>query len=221
MKKLLLLTLAAITIISTTSVIAQNDGQQPGFSVSAGIKSLRLEGVTFSHDTHPDDYFLPGSNVPGSAGTTSLSGGQTYYASVGIGYDHPIPVISKSLAWKIEIGVLVGGQDDQHKNANDSRPDSNAAFIYSDSTWGLYGAVGLTYHIGKHFYFGGETGYDGVFVDNGWDRYSDRESAHSKLLSFLSGGPVVGYDFKEKISLEAGVRFGQVTIYEVRLIHKF
>jgi hypothetical protein len=216
--------LATIGLVSTTPGIAQNDvqneNQQSGFGLSVGAKAFSLKNSSFSHNTHPDDAFLPNSNIPGSAGTTRL-GGETYYATLGVNFAHPLPAISKSLSWRVEVGGLVGGQEDRHKNANDSRPDANAAFVYSDSTWGLYGSAGLVYHIGSHFYLGGDGEYNGVFISSGWDRFSSKESVKTDLVSIFTGGPVIGYDINKNFGVEAGAQLGNSKMFLFKIKYKF
>ena len=215
--KSLLIALFAVAVVSSAQASAQNDDQQSGFGLSLGVKSLRLQGTSFSHDTHKDDSFLPNASVPGSAGTTSLDGGGVYYASLGINYIEPLPAIAEGLLLRAEFGGLAGGQEDRHKNANDSRPDSHAAFVYSDSTWGLYGSIGLAYKVDGHFYFGADAEYNGVFISNGWERYGRKESEKTNLKSIVTAGPVIGYDFDKNFGIEAGAQFGNSQVYELKI----
>ncbi|MCA8956185.1 MAG: hypothetical protein KDC87_08925 [Planctomycetes bacterium] len=135
------------------------------WSATLGWRTLSLD-YTFHHSTHRDDQFLRDAGVPGSAGTTELR--RLEFLAFGVGYTRPL---TESLFLKSDLGMLFGANGTGHQNANDDRPAANAAFVYSDASFGCFGSVGLAYEVGP-FYLGGEVQLAGLWVDSGWDRFS-------------------------------------------------
>lgn len=211
-----------IGLLAAIFIAAQCPAQAPdnGLELKFGYKSAVVEGTTFSHDTHPDDSFLPNSNVPGSAGTTSLDDGMLHFGTLGLGYHAPL--MNERLSWNVDVGGMLGGDSDRRKNANDSRPDGNAAFVYSQARWGIYTEAGLAYHV-KRFYFGANAQLVGIFVSSGWDRFGRQESEHVNLKLTPSAGPKVGYYFDEDrdIGVEGTVQLGEDVTFGVQLVWQF
>ena len=82
----LILKLSAISMMAVGTTLAQDleksiENPFDGFSALLSYKNVPLK-QTFSHNTAPSDAFLPNSDVPGSAGTTSLNHAQ--YISLGL-----------------------------------------------------------------------------------------------------------------------------------------
>jgi hypothetical protein len=178
--------------------------QSSGPSVTIGVKTLRLSDASFVHNTHPDDYFLPGAGTKGSAGKTSVDG-QQFYASLGMRYSQETAITN--LLWRAELGFLVGGARDRHQNDNDSRLPDNGSFVYTDATPGFYGSVGMVYKFNDFLYAGADIEYNGILVDSGWDRWSHDESQRDALHSYVSIGPVIGCKLHKYIALESTVQF--------------
>ena len=191
-------------------------GTPSGFGLLLGYKSVPVK-QTFAHDTNPGDSFLPNANVPGSAGTTSLNRAQ--YIDLGLRYETPLADKSK---WSLNIdaaGLFAytsgNGADssrmnlDDRQNANDNRPAANAAFIYTDSNWGFDATIGVNYSFSKHFYAGVAGDFTGVYVDNGWDRYSNFQSQSAKWVLVPAGGPKLGLRITESSAIEGTILFGK------------
>jgi opacity protein-like surface antigen len=74
-------------ILLATQTQAQTDDttNQPArrFTALLGYRYVPFD-YSFAHDTHPDDSFLPGSGIRGSAGRTNLQNG--HFGVVGVGY---------------------------------------------------------------------------------------------------------------------------------------
>ncbi len=202
------------------SAIAENNmGDGDTFGCVIGYKALSLPKVTFKHNTKlPDDYFLSRSDVPGSAGTTTIGGGISSYFAVGLRYQVPI---AKDFMLNADLGMLAGGQRDEHKNDNDSRPDANGSFVYSESRWGGFGELGLTYYIFKDFYVGAEAQIAGIYQSNGWSRFGSDESEQSSIEWYPSIGPKIGLKTLENCRLEGSVQFGKVQAFSITLAIMF
>jgi hypothetical protein len=205
MKKQLVVMLTVLTVLSSLPSLGRADDGCYGFLF--GYRGYTFEEQTFTHNTHPDDAFLPNSGTPGSAGTTKLGGGLTSFIALGIQYEKP--VIIENLMLSINLGGLFGGERDQQQNSNDSRPVANGAFIYSEREFGAFGGLGLSYFLGQ-FYFGGEVSLVGVYESHGWNRYGEDEAVESGMEWYPSFGPKIGYRFTNEIGFEAGVQFGEV-----------
>ncbi len=187
-----------------------------GLAVLLGYKSVPVK-QSFPHDTNPGDSFLPNASVPGSAGTTSLDRAQ--FIELGLRYERPL---SKNSRWSFNIdagglfafstgnGADASGMNlDDRQNANDSRAAANAAFIYTEANWGFDLALGANYSLSKHFYVGAVGDLSGVFMDNGWDRFSDFESQSTRLVLVPAGGPKLGVAISDHFKVEATALFGK------------
>jgi hypothetical protein len=179
-----------------------NDPER-GFGFLLGYRAINIRD-TYAHDTHPDDFFLPNANVPGSAGTTTIDGTSSF-ALVGFRFQ-PAP-IEQVWTLNFDAGALLGGQRDDHQNVNDPRPPSNGAFIYEEARFGMMFGTGASYNFHR-LSLGLQAEVYGVFVDRGWDRYSQDQSANTKLDWEFGIGPKVGFRFSEYFRAEAGVLFG-------------
>jgi hypothetical protein len=198
-----------------------------GFAALLGYKSVPVK-QTFSHDTNPDDNFLPNSNVPGSAGVTSLD--QAQFIDLGLRYEIPV---NKKWSFNIDAtglfaastgnGADASGMNlDDRQNANDNRPAANAAFIYTDANWGFDVALGTSYSLSKKIYIGAVADFTGIFVDSGWDRYSSYSSQSTKLVLVPAGGPKFGWHMSENIAIEGTALFGKNGVgYNAGLVWNF
>jgi hypothetical protein len=185
-----------------------------GLGMLVGYKTVRVK-QSFSHDTHPDDSFLPNATVPGSAGTTSLDRAQ--YISFGFRYAWPT-----SSRWSVNFGTTglfaytsgngadVSGMNiDDRQNVNDSRPAANAAFVYTDSNWGFDVALGIRYSASESLYLGAVADFTGVWVENGWDRFGNYQAQSRKFVSIPAGGPILGLRITRSTAIEGAVLFGK------------
>ncbi len=216
MKKIMLVTLTAAATFAPFSPLARAQAPEGGFRALLGYKSLNLDDHRFSHDTHPDDSFLPNSGVPGSAGTTDV-GGMLHFAALGVGHQARL---SDSLSLTFDVGGLIGGDRDRHQNVNDTRPVANGAFVYSEARFGLFTAAGVSYYI-KQFYVGAEAQLAGVFIDSGWDRFGEDESERTEFDLLSSAGPKIGYSLTENFSVEGTVQFGHAVTFGTQGVWKF
>jgi hypothetical protein len=210
--------LSLITLLIGSSAFAQDDplANPSGFSLLLGYKSVPVK-QSFAHDTNPGDNFLPNAGIPGSAGTTSLNRAQ--YIEAGLRYETPYFSSSKwslnidaagLLAYTAGNGATSSGMNlNDRQNANDSRPPANAAFIYTDSNWGFDATLGINYHFTRHLYAGLVGDFTGVYVENGWDRYSTYTSQQSKWVLVPAGGPKLGYRFSQHFGAEGTVLIGK------------
>jgi hypothetical protein len=214
MRKSLLSTIVLIALILAAVPRAQAQAPAAGFRWLVGYKYIDID-YDFTHDTHPDDSFLPGAGVHGSAGKTHLNG--LHFAAIGVRYQASF---SDSFSYNLDAGGLVGGDRDRHKNANDMRPDENAAFVYSDTKFGFFAATGLSYHI-ERFYVGAEAQLSGVYIESGWDRFDHDQKQDSKIQLLPSCGPKIGYQINDNWSIESTVQFGRATTFGVQVIWKF
>lgn len=212
---LVCLSVAAASLVALAPpALAADDSSDinSGLGLSLGYKSFNLKNTSFSHNTHPDDSFLPNANVPGSAGTTSIDG-TSHYLAFGVAYQSFFSrEKAPKLTWNLGFDGLYGGRKDDRQNANDMRPAANGAFVYTDSNWGMCGTLGGAYHFGK-LYVGVDGQIAGIFVDSGWDRYNSYQSEHSKLRWYSSAGPKVGFQLWKGAQIEGGVQFGSSTTY--------
>lgn len=217
MNKIMFATLASTSVLVASSATVCAQAPESGFpTLLVGYKCLTLDNQCFSHDTHPDDSFLPNARVPGSAGTTEV-GGWLHFFAVGIRYQARL---SERFSLSLDLSGLVGGERDEHQNANDERPAASGAFVYSEARWGLFAAAGAQYHI-EGFYVGAETQLGGVFVDSGWDRFGKDESQHTKFELIPSAGPKIGYAFDEDFNVEATAQFGRGVGFGIQAVWKF
>ena len=126
MKKQILSVFALLFMSYLTFPVMAMEDNGSGFGCILGYKGFSLEGTEFKHDTHPSDSFLPSSNVPGSAGTTSLSDEISSYFAFGLRYQAPIV---KDFNFSFDLGGLYGGQRDCHQNDNDYRSKKNGSIV--------------------------------------------------------------------------------------------
>jgi|ERR1035438_8185805 hypothetical protein len=191
-----------------------------------GYKSVPVN-QTYSHNTNPNDSFLPNANVPGSAGTTSLDRAQ--FIDFGFRYELPL---NYHLSFNIDATGLFAytsgnGADawgmnlDDRQNANDNRPAANAVFVYTDSNFGFDAALGTSYRLTEDFYVGAVVDLSGVFVDSGWDRYSTYTPESTTLVLVPAGGPKLGWRFGD-IAIEGTVLFGKYGVgYNAGIVWRF
>lgn len=199
-----------MAMFQQTSVKAEENDALKGWAVTAGYKNIQLngDGTSFIHDTHPADAFLPRSGIPGSAGETSIES-RLHFGSLGFRYQNLI--IPQKLSYNIDIGGMFGGDRDSKQNDNDPRPAATGAFIYSEANFGLYGAVGMSYHfqgVMRGLYLGAEAQMVGIFVDHGYDRWGKDQSVESKLLWTPSVGPKLGYEY-QNFDIELSAQIGK------------
>jgi hypothetical protein len=219
---LLTLALAVLPALLAQPVRAQSsESPESGFRAFVGFKTLNLGDQRFWHDTHPDDSFLPESNVPGSAGVTNIGGTRTYITA-GAGYQKRL---SDLFSLTLDVGILLSNHNrNRHQNANDGRPAATGAFVYSQSKTGLCASAGLSCHMGN-FHIGIESQYAGVFIDHGWDRFSSDESQHSYFEHFISAGPRIGWTFFEDATgydiVEGTVQFNHGASFEIKIVLMF
>ncbi|HBT96140.1 MAG TPA: hypothetical protein DEB25_00070 [Desulfobulbaceae bacterium] len=185
------------------------------FRAVIGYKTLTLTDHSFRHDTHPDDSFLPDAAVPGSAGTTDIGSGLLSFLALGGGYQTRL---SKSMSFNIDAGCLFGGNRSRRQNANDIRPPEEAVFVYSETKFGAFASMRISYYMGE-FSLGAEAQYAALMVDAGWDRYGSDERQSRTCEHQFSAGPKVGYDIGP-LALEGTFQFGQSVAFGLQLVWK-
>lgn len=189
---------------------------EAGFSLSLGYKLIDVGKLNYSHDTHPDDSSLPNAGVPGSAGDTSFNG-VFHMAAVGVRYTQPI---TGQIHADFDTGMLFTYAFDKEKNANDSRPDSQASFVYSQAYLGVYLAAGVSYQFGR-FSLGATAQVAAIEVDSGWDRMGKLQSQYSTTEFAFSIGPTVGFRLDERLSLEASMGIGDRATASIMAVWTF
>jgi hypothetical protein len=98
---------------------------------------------------------------------------------------------------------------DDHRSANDNRPVYQAGSVYTDSDFGFEVAIGATFSLSKNFYVGPLFDLSGVFIDNGWDRYSSYQIQHTRLVVIPAGGIKFGYRTSKTTAIECNVLAGK------------
>jgi hypothetical protein len=210
---------AVLPALLAQPVRAQSpESPQSGFRTFAGLKTLDIGEQRFRHDTHPDDSFLPDSDVPGSAGETNV-GGTHFYATFGGGYRARL---SDLFSLTIDAGILlgVGNNRDRHQNDNDNRPAASGTFVYSEAGIGWCVSADLSCRAGRYD-FGIEAQLANVIVEHGWDRFGEHESRHRQTEHFLSAGPRIGRTLSESILVDGTVQFGRGVTFGARIIWMF
>jgi hypothetical protein len=211
-----LFTLASAVLLALLPQPVHAQPPESGFEFMYGCKTLELGEHWFQHDTHPDDSFLPDSNVPGSAGVTN-AGGTHVFATIGGRYRARL---SDLFSLTLNMELLMGDNRDRHQNDNDSRPAEFGAFVYSKTNFGLCASAGLSCHIEK-FHGGVEAQLAAVLVESGWDRFNADESQHSQFACLISAGPRIGWSFDEHVLVEGTVQFGRGVAFGVKIIFMF
>lgn len=205
---------STITVLAIPQ-IANAEEIDDGFRFLIGYKSMNFSEQSYSHDTHRDDWFLPDSGVPGSAGKTKVDGGN--FLAIGLGYQYKV---SNPLLLTFDLGVLVGNEDDKRKNANDPRPNSEASFVYSEINWGMFATAEIQYNFDS--FYVGMAGQLGVaFIESGWDRYGSENRQDTKLKWVPSGGPSIGYWITKNLAVEGTIQFGQSVDFGIHAIIKY
>jgi hypothetical protein len=196
--------------------------KKSGFGFVVGYTFIDIDDHTFHHNTHPDDAFLPRANEPGSAGTTILK--TTHWALVGAGYQQKLSRWSLTFDSGLLVGIdpdrRPGHSDHRKKNENDSRPDAQAAFIYSKPTLGLRNAVGFTYDF-KEVSFGLAGQLSVVKIESGWDRFGEDQKESSDTQTIPTIGPKVGVWLGPRARVEGSVQIGRAVSFAVALRFAF
>lgn len=214
MKKCLSFLIVLVLSIPLTSFASKEPYQ---YGIFLGYRGYEFEEKTFSHNTHPDDYFLPNASTPGSAGKTKLGGCIVSYFT--FGFRRQITIIENGLI-NIDLGVLGGGQEDKRVNANENRYYSGISCVFSDSKGGVYTGLGLSYHF-WNMYIGGEAELAGIYERHGWYRGGSYDSESSSLEWYPSFGPKIGIQFDPNFGIEAGYLFDETPTYSITLIFSF
>jgi hypothetical protein len=193
----------AIAVAAVPGVGHADDAAAGQVRLKLGWTYLGLR-ESFPHATHPDDAFLPNASVPGSAGTTALDHGNFF--QLGVGYEWQ--VFPRWMA-TIDIGGLFGDARDERQNANDPRPAAQGAFIYSKARYGVFVQPQLLYKIaGTNFSVGVSARLDGVYVDQGWARFSSDQTESAAWKVFPRAGPAVRFDLSTASAIEASAQYG-------------
>ena len=185
-----------------------------------GYEGMKAGDVSYLHNTHPADGFLPQSGVAGSAGKTDLSDELLDFGSIGFRYQ---PQLLENVHLNIEAGWMFGNGRDEKQNANDPRPSGSGAFIYSKVSNATYGSLGITYDIPsiKGLYVGVDARITVLFIEHGWYRYGSDESAKTETNWSPMLCPKIGYKFDENIGLEASALIGDSIGGAVQFIWSF
>ena len=186
------------SLIFCATLLVRAENLTEGFGVGFGYKGIDLNSSA-SHSTHPAD----SSFMSGDPGDTKL--GFAHYLTLGGRYQQPL---TKSLWFNVDLGLMLGLSRDQHQNDNDSRASENSSQVYSKSTWGGYGCLGLNYMCNENWYVGIEGQIAGVSVDSGWNRWNSDQSESSEFLWIPTAGPKIGYLFEKNYSIEATAQIG-------------
>ena len=199
--------LVAFFVIALSSPAVSDESRLFSGNFIWGCKVFWFGGEGFSHNTHPEDNFLPGANIPGSAGNTILGAGATTYMAIGGKFKLNL---SKDFFIDLDVTPMIGGQLVKQKNANDNRPDSNAAFIYSNSSLGICGEISAYISFGD---IDLGVGFQSIVIyeESGWYRWGKYQQERWDRLERMSIGPKIAFrvGYMSKIEFGAQIRDGQ------------
>lgn len=214
--------IAALCIIVFTATAfgaTEPNKSLSGLELELGYKVIPSPAYSYSHNTHPDDYFLPNADMPGSAGVTSFDAGNVSAGVIGLRYrlelvKHVSVAVGGGYQFNLatafreeEHGNDAGNHKSQHMNNNDDRGDFSA-FVYTHrNPLPYYLEAELVYHFDNNWYVGVEYQFTGVEFESGWDRWSSFKKASSTTVYYHAVGPVVGVMFDEKWGMEGTVLF--------------
>lgn len=182
---------------------------------SIGYRYLSGLDYTYSHDTHPDDRWLPNGDVPGSAGTTEVS--EVHIIQLGVGRDFRLS--GPWVGWSsLNIGFGVNMED--HQNDNDYRDPAHGAFVFS---WPLLltdVGAGVGYDFGPVL-VGAEVRGGGLLILSGYDRYSQLDTQATDWEWLWGGGPKVSVRVSDDFRIEGRALFGNATSVSLDLGYRF
>lgn len=163
------------------------------FSFFTGFQSFQHLNYAFPHNTHKDDYFLPGASEPGSAGTVDFN--SLTYVVIGLGVElHARMGKAGTLSLQFRPGYLSGMRRDRQQNENDGRDPSHASFIFTEANRGLSLSTTLIYSY--DWLRLGVEGQDAwLHIKSGWDRYSKDQTEYRTNRKIRSIGPKAGYGY--------------------------
>ncbi len=172
------------------------------FRSLVGFRHILLD-EDFSHNTHPNDSFLPNAGQSGSAGVTTLK--ETDWIVAGARYLHE----TDETVFNLDLGALIGEHNEvKSKNANDNRADNIASFVYSKADMGIHSAIGYSWKKGR-FILGGEAQFAVLFLESGWDRFDNQEEQDTKYKFIPTAGPKLGIYLWDENLLEFTVQGGE------------
>lgn len=210
-----ILTLLILVFLTWFGLSAPAGAADNPWAVDVGYRYLTGVDFEYSHDSHPDDRWLPNGSVPGSAGKTYVS--DVHAIQLGLSRDFRLG--EDWVAWSsLQIGF--GLNTDNHQNDNDYRPPENGAFVFS---WPLLitdVGVGVGYEIGR-VRLGAEVRGGGLLILSGYDRYSSLDVQSTDWEWLFGAGPKVSVRLWDHVAIEGGVLFGNVTSASVSLAWKF
>ena len=184
--------LAILVLFSGCSTL-EDTGSTP---LEVGYEYWNFSSIGYEHETHPDDK----SFLTGSPGSTEIKHGHFLKIS------NRIYLNESSPRFYGELALLAGYGEDRHKNDNDPRPIGNHSAVYS-KIFPVAPQIGLgaEYQIVEGFDVGAEVTATVFFVENGWDRWGEDESADKDTKFLYNVGPVIKYRFNDDWSLKLKV----------------
>lgn len=200
-------------MLSSTSGAAENSSKND-FSLLIGYQGVELDGTSVrreAYDWNPSGN-MPGlSSIPGPKRSTSLDGGITSFAAVGVRYEREI-----SRGWKgnLDLGGLIApAHRDEHPTTTQlyrmfysHRPTPS---VYSESRYGAFGSVGLTYNLTDRVYVGADVRVTAVIIESGWVWRGKDYRTSTDVPIFVSGGPKLGVKLMDHLNVETHVHFGK------------
>jgi len=196
-----ILAIVCLFHMATQAALAQDKDRKNWGNAVIGHRYYDFQ-YRFSHDTHPDDSFLPNSGVPGSAGATELK--SLHMLVAGGGYER---VIGRGFSWRLESGGLFAVNSQRKQNENDPRPPSGGSFIYTNS-YGFFAATGPAYQT-KRVSISAAAEIARVTFSSGWERFGRNQKRRSEEETFMSAGPNLCFWFNESSGVEISVRGGK------------
>lgn len=220
--------MASLAISSSSPAFAEEEEQQSSitgnFGLSLGYTGVSLSGSTweFAHNTHPQDAFLPGSGIPGSAGKTSLEGDLVSMFSCAATYQWRF---LENFTFGVEAGYMFGEDRVEQANANDSRPASGNSRVYSQLTGGVFAGAEVDFHFAnepmKGFFVGLAAHADSLTMESGWNRWGADQPVEKDTTWVATVGPTFGWEV-ENMAIKGSILFGSdVTEFGLAVSYKF
>ena len=188
--------LAAVNPLPLCAEVTDNS-----WEILAGYRYIDVD-YQYDHDTHPDDSYLPNSQLPGSAGTTEIGGSSWFF----IGGRYQM-LLGEKLSGSLNGGLLLGGDEDKQLNSN-SLKGQDDLYVYSRSSYGTSMAVALDYQAGSRIRCGVEGQLTGMKMENGYHRWGSYDERSSEWSFFPSIGPRVALELNENFVVETSYHFG-------------
>jgi len=172
-------------------------------SLDVGYQYLSFKGVSYEHDTHPDDT----SFLSGSAGETEIDEGQALKAAARLKVGNPAGIEAYG-----GLGFLLLDARDESRNENETRPSGSESRIYSEVypfSPLIEAGVRRYLDLGADLkgYGGLAAQYNAFWVEHGWNRFGEDEDAKDETVHSVAFGPELGLQINSATCLSSGYLF--------------